>query len=228
MLLNFKNAKIKFLPALICVFICLSAFICTAQAAEALLSVDAPESAQVDDTIDVDIVLSDAESLTGGSVYISFSRKKLQIKSITTGSVIKNCYPAVNLENEEYLSVITFGSIFAADVNGTLATLTFEVIGSGEASIKINTDYTEFSGDFSGMETSYISYSTNDAAIKIYQPGDVNIDGSVDLLDAISVMKYLDGETDLDSVSQSAADMDENGTIDEADVARILKKSISE
>lgn len=227
MILNFTNTKIKLLTALVFILICFSTFICTAQAAEALVSVDAPETAVVGDTIDVDIVLSDAEELTGGSVYVSFNRKKLQITSITTGSVIKNSYPTVNLENEEYLSVITFGSIFASDVNGTLATLTFEVIGSGEASIKISTDYTEFSGDFSGIETSYITYSVSNAAVKIYQPGDVNTDGSIDLLDAISIMKYLNGEIDLDSTSESAADVDKNGTIDNVDAAAILKNLIS-
>ncbi|MCC8015672.1 MAG: dockerin type I domain-containing protein [Eubacterium sp.] len=223
MILNFTNSKIKLLTALVFVLICFSAFICTAQAAEAYVSVDAPETAVVGDTIDVDIVLSDAEDLTGGSVYVSFNRKKLQITSITTGSVIKNYYPTVNLENEEYLSVITFGSIFASDINGTLATLTFEVIGSGEASIKISTDYTEFSGDFTGMEINYITYSVSNATVKIFKSGDVNNDDSVDLLDVISIMKYLNGEISLDSTSQNAADVDKNGIIDDVDAAAILK-----
>ena len=56
--------------------------------------------------------------------------------------------------------------------------------------------------------------------------GDVNNDGAVDVMDVISLNKFLLGSSKLDDAAQKRADVDINGTIDSDDSLNILKKAL--
>lgn len=53
--------------------------------------------------------------------------------------------------------------------------------------------------------------------------GDVNVDGSVDILDVIALNKYLLGSTSLDDAARANANVDNNKEIDSTDSLNILK-----
>ncbi len=54
-------------------------------------------------------------------------------------------------------------------------------------------------------------------------PGDVNLDGTVDIMDVISINRYLLGSNTLGPVAKKNADVDGTGTIDTTDSLLILK-----
>lgn len=199
--------------------------VCFADDEGSVISIVAPESAAVGSTITAQVVLSGADKLYGGNVAVRFKRSILEIQSITAGSTVSGLSVTTNLQDEEYQSIITFASTDAADMNGVIAELTFTVKNSGDADIKI----TESSTKFNDSLTTVIDYTVVNAVVSAYEEalsGDVNGDGSTDLLDAIAILKYLDGET-LDETALSAADADGNGTVEKADAAYILKSVLN-
>ena len=56
--------------------------------------------------------------------------------------------------------------------------------------------------------------------------GDVNLDGEVDVVDVLIVNKYLLGVAQLEGDSRINADVDKNGTIEDADAMNILKSVV--
>ncbi len=59
-----------------------------------------------------------------------------------------------------------------------------------------------------------------------YVCGDVNLDGSVDIMDVILLNKFLLGSESLTETQQAAADVDLNKTVDSTDSLNILKKVV--
>lgn len=55
------------------------------------------------------------------------------------------------------------------------------------------------------------------------QPGDVNNDGNIDLVDALCVLKNYNGVMEFTDEEKTAADVDRNGTVDLVDALRIMK-----
>ena len=58
-------------------------------------------------------------------------------------------------------------------------------------------------------------------------PGDVNEDGSVDILDVILLNKAVLGSVTLTETQQAAADVDGNGTVDSNDSLQVLKMTLA-
>ena len=59
--------------------------------------------------------------------------------------------------------------------------------------------------------------------VKASKYGDVNLDGDVDIMDVISLNKYLLGSTNLDAQAKANADVNASGTLDSTDSLIILK-----
>ncbi len=57
----------------------------------------------------------------------------------------------------------------------------------------------------------------------IAKSGDVSGDGEVDIMDVITLNKFLLGSASLDDSERACADVDQNGVIDETDSLNILK-----
>lgn len=64
------------------------------------------------------------------------------------------------------------------------------------------------------------------AVLGAYKKGDVNGDGEVDNVDALTILKYDAGLTELTEAQMKAADYNTDGSADNADALAILKKDI--
>lgn len=71
------------------------------------------------------------------------------------------------------------------------------------------------------------SATTEDSeTLEPYIYGDVNLDGTVDIMDVIALNKYLLGSSNLTETQQAAADVDLNEKIESTDSLNILKKVV--
>ncbi|MGN0595146.1 MAG: SH3 domain-containing protein [Hominimerdicola sp.] len=75
----------------------------------------------------------------------------------------------------------------------------------------------------SGATRTYTIKITRKAPANALQPGDVNGDKQVSVIDALLVLKYSAGKTSLSSAQISRADIDNSGSVDVLDALKILR-----
>lgn len=120
------------------------------------------------------------------------------------------------------VSASTSSAVINANPLGKNATVT----GAGRVSLKTGKNtFKVVCKAASGVTRTYTVTITRKADTSAQlQPGDVNGDKKVDVVDALLVLRHSAGKTKLTSSQLSRADMDKNGTVNVVDALTILKK----
>ncbi len=178
--------------------------------------------------IKVPIVLEENLGIAKMQITMSYDSSKLKLVEITNGKLFELDLSADAAYRSNPYTFVWDGALKEdRSATGTLGTAVFEILGDakvGETSVKVKVDS---SIDYKDKAIT-IPSATGMVEILSAQegiPGDVNVDGVVDLLDAILLRRYV-ADWDV-KVNLEASDVDGNGIIDLLD-AIILRRYVAD
>lgn len=127
-----------------------------------------------------------------------------------------------------------FTASYAAKVNAEVSSVTVnanplgksaKVSGKGKVSLKTGENTVKVTCTAaSGVKRTYTIKITRKAASQTLQQGDVNGDKHLTVVDALLMLRYNAGKTQLDSAQLKRADMNGDGKVDVIDALTLLKK----
>lgn len=127
-----------------------------------------------------------------------------------------------------------FTASYTAKVNAEISSVTVnanplgksaKVSGNGKVSLKTGENTVKvICTAASGVKRTYTIKITRKAASQTLQQGDVNGDKYLTVVDALLMLRYNSGKTQLDSAQLKRADMNGDGKVDVIDALTLLKK----
>lgn len=154
--------------------------------------------------------------------------------------------PTSSGDNNNYLSSLSvsgtsispkfdkFTTSYTATVNAEVSSVTVnanplgksaKVSGNGKVSLKTGKNTVKVTCTAaSGVKRTYTIKITRKAASQTLQQGDVNGDKYLTVVDALLILRYNAGKTQLDSGQLKRADMNGDGSVDVVDALTLLKK----
>lgn len=154
--------------------------------------------------------------------------------------------PTSSGDNNNYLSSLSvsgtsispkfdkFTTSYTATVNAEVSSVTVnanplgksaKVSGNGKVSLKTGENTVNVTCTAaSGVKRTYTIKITRKAAPQTLQQGDVNGDKYMTVVDALLILRYNAGKTQLDSAQLKRADMNGDGKVDVIDALTLLKK----
>lgn len=127
-----------------------------------------------------------------------------------------------------------FTTSYTATVNAEISSVTVnanplgksaKVSGKGKVSLKTGENTIKVTCTAaSGVKRTYTIKITRKAASQTLQQGDVNGDKYLTVVDALLMLRYNAGKTQLDSAQLKRADMNGDGSVDVVDALTLLKK----
>lgn len=154
--------------------------------------------------------------------------------------------PTSSGDNNNYLSYLSvsgtsispkfdkFTTSYTATVNAEVSSITInanplgksaKVSGNGKVSLKTGENTVKvICTAASGVKRTYTIKITRKAAPQTLQQGDVNGDKYLTVVDALLILRYNAGKTQLDSAQLKRADMNGDGKVDVIDALTLLKK----
>lgn len=154
--------------------------------------------------------------------------------------------PTSSGDNNNYLSSLSvsgtsispkfdkFTTSYTAKVNAEVSSVTVnanplgksaKVSGNGKVSLKTGKNTVKVTCKAaSGVKRTYTIKITRKAASQTLQQGDVNGDKYLTVVDALLILRYNAGKTQLDSAQLKRADMNGDGSVDVVDALTLLKK----
>lgn len=127
-----------------------------------------------------------------------------------------------------------FTTSYTATVNAEISSVTVnanplgksaKVSGKGKVSLKTGENTIKVTCTAaSGVKRTYTIKITRKAASQALQQGDVNGDKYLTVVDALLMLRYNAGKTQLDSAQLKRADMNGDGSVDVVDALTLLKK----
>lgn len=154
--------------------------------------------------------------------------------------------PASSGDNNNYLNSLSvsgtsispkfdkFTTSYTATVKAETSSVTInanplgksaKVSGNGKVSLKTGENTIKVTCTAaSGVKRTYTIKITRKAASQTLQQGDVNGDKYLTVVDALLILRYNAGKTQLDSVQLKRADMNGDGKVDVIDALTLLKK----
>ena len=127
-----------------------------------------------------------------------------------------------------------FTTSYTAKVNAEVSSVTVnanplgksaKVSGKGKVSLKTGENTVKVTCTAaSGVKRTYTIKITRKAASQTLQQGDVNGDKYLTVVDALLMLRYNAGKTQLDSAQLKRADMNDDGKVDVIDALTLLKK----
>lgn len=154
--------------------------------------------------------------------------------------------PTSSGDNNNYLSSLSVSGTsispkfdksttsYTATVNAEVSSVTVnanplgksaKVSGNGKVSLKTGKNTVKVTCKAaSGVQRTYTIKITRKAASQTLQQGDVNGDKYLTVVDALLILRYNAGKTQLDSAQLKRADMNGDGSVDVVDALTLLKK----
>lgn len=154
--------------------------------------------------------------------------------------------PTISGDNNNYLKSLSvsgtsispkfdkFTTSYTAKVNAEVSSVTVnanplgksaKVSGNGKVSLKTGENTVKVTCTAaSGVKRTYTIKITRKAASQTLQQGDVNGDKYLTVVDALLMLRYNAGKTQLDSAQLKRADMNGDGKVDVIDALTLLKK----
>ena len=181
------------------------------------------------ETVTVAVKIGDNPGFTNFAIALDYDRAHLTLRSIQTkeGDTPYLCGSNVSVnkawEDAEYGFVVS-ASEDPVKENGILFTVTFEIASDfiGEAQVTPIVQYIRNNeAVFSVFEELHAAVSGG--AVTTVLAGDVNGDGIVEYNDVMLVYRAFLGEAELTAGQMTAADSNQNGTIEEAEYQAIYQ-----
>jgi len=171
-------------------------------------------------TIQLPIQIINANNIGNMDITLTYDSSVLSASSLTTGAITSDSLFVHNIE--EGIINISLVDENGITGNGSIATITFDVIGEiGDATALIlSATANDGNGDTVDMEIMNALFSIEDEdSLK----GDVNGDGKVNSADALLALKMAVGILEEDLI----ADMNDDGKVTSIDAAEILDTGTS-
>ena len=211
-----------------------------AQVQSASLTATAGLSGAPGDTVVVEVVLGDlvnVEELSTVKFALAYDADVVSPVDATPGLVLDD-WPATDVDasvGERGYTVVGLTSPAVSVIEGVLFRFRFEVnadaidaavglfeivgVEAGEPPILLDApDAPE-----TGIKVATLEGDVTVSDGLLCTPGDVTTDGSVDVADAILVLRSVVGLATLNPLQECNADADGNGTVDSGDAVRILR-----
>ena len=187
---------------------------------QALVSVDfaQTDSFAVGEQITVNIQITDGQDVSGYELTVGFDPTALRyVESMNADYLPANAFvprPVVYSETVHILA--TSGAEAASESEGTLATLTFEVVAIKASTLRL-IDVILSDGD--GMSLPVATKNGRITIIELPLIGDVNEDGKVNILDLTLVASNLTTE----KPTPPRVDVNEDGTVNILDLVLVAE-----
>ena len=171
-------------------------------------------------TVQLPIQIINAENIGNMDITLTYDASVLSASSLTTGAITSDSLFVHNIE--EGIINISLVDENGITGNGSIATITFDVIGDiGDATALIlSATANDGNGDTVDMEIMNALFSIEDEDML---KGDVNGDGKVNSADALLALKMAVGILEEDLI----ADMNDDGKVTSIDAAEILDTGTS-
>ena len=166
------------------------------------------ESPAIGEEFDIDINIAGGQDVRGYKIIVEYDQKSLRYVSHTHGDYLFDKVYKGRIISK--LGKVSFSNVSTGDAgngNGTLATITFEVVSRRASIISL----TAILSNSDGERLPYIAISGK----VIEPPWDVNGDGSVDILDLSFVAARFGQE------EQTEADINGDGVVDIKDLITV-------
>ena len=200
----------------------------TAIAEEAFLDVDFAESIVLPDSVETIGVCAFLGCTSLQEIHLPKSLKTIDVAAFLDCQSLKTLYLYDNLES--------IGEGCFDDSNTSLTDIYYSgteeqwnaiEIGEGntaleKATIHFNADSADPTEEAT-VRSYYDGNSDNNSLVSLNVTGDVNEDGTVDIVDVLALNQYLLGLADISDSGKISADVDSNNIINDSDAMNILK-----
>ncbi len=178
------------------------------------------------DTVTVTVTADENIGMATGGIMINYDRTALELISCDAGNLIKNASCVINKNRNDngviklYANFVSLDNIVAG---GELFTMTFKVNENTEDDTHLPITIDKITLNNNEEEVLAVETVNGEIHVLNYELGDVNQNGTVDLLDVFAVMRYDVGLRELSASQKRAADVNGDGTVDIADAFLIQK-----
>lgn len=181
-------------------------------------------SARPGDTVTVPVTLTNNPGLITAKITLTFDDTRLQLVSAEDTGLLAGGVFGDTMVSPYALTWEKGDQTADNTENGILANLTFKVLDGAAVGTAALTAEVSDTGN-TAMES--VALSVTDGAVNVtdYFPGDVNSDGTVELLDVTVLRRFIAGWTGV-TVDQAAADLNGDGEIG-LDDAVILRRHLA-
>ncbi len=193
--------------------------------------VNAPASTTPESSVDVTLdLINNQADVAGLNVAITYDKNVLSLKNIANGTLFKHLGGDEGVTDDGYI-VLSFANADNVVGDGEFATLTFAVSGEflGNTMVTAEIVHSEsFNGEKDGSineKGEFVQVGGSSALIAVSNEwGDADMDGDVDVADAIHVMRYVAGRVEENAIDLIAANTDtKNDKINLGDAILILR-----
>ena len=159
------------------------------------------------------------------ALNISFDPALLTLTGVAEGEVWNAAAQSGAVTSDtsvDGLVQFTAGNMSGLTASGTLLTLTFRTeSGAAGNSVPVTVEVVEFEG--TGANNS-IPYETVNGAITVhYRQGDISMSGSLEVADALLIMRYAVGLSELTPEQLALADVNGDGAVNTIDALILLR-----
>ncbi len=171
---------------------------------------------------EIPVSISENQGIMGFMLLLSYDSEIIEPVSVERGEALGAGYfnDSIGTAETDVLKIMWTGSENSY-TNGLLFKVKFKVLKADFTSTKVSFDYSQpdtFNENYDDVELSF-----DDSNIFRISTGDVNRDGSVNIVDATEIQKYLVNIVKFDDVQKKLADTDNNGTVSVMDATKIQK-----
>ena len=182
---------------------------------QALVYVEFAQTAPlaVGEQINVNIRIADGQNVSGYELTVRFDPTALRyVESMNADYLPANAFVTEPVVSNETVHILaTSGTRAASESEGTLATLTFEVVEIKESTLKL---MDVILSNSAGMPLAVVTKNGRITTIEVPPIGDVNADGKVNILDLTLVASNLT----IEEPTNPRVDVNKDGTVNILDL----------
>lgn len=188
------------------------------------LTVEAPDTARINNKITVDIVIHNAKTICAEDIQVNYDAELLEFKGVAEADGMKIFKESdVSAGLKRYITAC-LGKTNAANGDKVLLKLLFKTKKAGEAKVNISRARI---ADNAALETDVAQENCTGKTIVINSYSDINRSGEFTLLDlGIDAYYYGDAASSTDTTKYDA-DIIDNGTIDDDDLSVIVAQMLA-
>ena len=179
-------------------------------------------------TVAVKVEIKDNPGIIGLRLDVGYDSQYLSLTSVVVDSKLGESFNSPTYERVPYILYWNNGA-FTQNIteNGLIATLYFKIADNApDGSYEITLSYGEY--DILNADLLEVFFETENGSVDVFSFlfGDVNRDGSVNMLDATIFARWLAGWSNIAVFDEYAADLDQDGIVTPLDLT-ILQRHLA-